>query len=368
MKVAYCIGGLPFGGIERWLYDLCLEYMRNGLVRPRVFNISGTGILMPDYEKAGIDMVCISNTEEALKTRRFDTCAALRRKLKEFGPDVIHTVHFSANYHARLASIGLGVPVITHLRNIKRERRWSRRFADKFLSRFTSAYLAVSKAVAGVVQLDHSNGKRPVRVIYNALLPERLNLEPKDLKAEYGIDGMTVIAVGRYVPQKNLDLLIKAMAILRDQGMDISLLLVGEGSERPALEALVKALDLSGRVIFTGFRSDVPAFSRAADIFAMPSDFEGLPIAHLEAMYCGLPGVVSRHVPSLEIASEACLVCRRDPADIAEKIGILARDRELRESMSAKAVEVASRHTMDKYAVELRGIYDDVLAGKDISN
>ena len=54
MKVAYLVGGLPFGGIERWLYDLNLEYKRNGLVRGRVFNLSGTGVLLPEYLAAGI--------------------------------------------------------------------------------------------------------------------------------------------------------------------------------------------------------------------------------------------------------------------------------------------------------------------------
>ena len=73
MKVAYLVGGLPFGGIERWLYDLNLEYMRNGLVQGRVFNLSGTGVLTPEYVKAGIPLECLANSVRAIASHRLDT-------------------------------------------------------------------------------------------------------------------------------------------------------------------------------------------------------------------------------------------------------------------------------------------------------
>lgn len=364
MKVAYILGGLPFGGIERWLYDLSLEWRRNGLVEARVFNLSGTGNLMSEYLAAGIDVVSVAGGVSAIATHRFDTSLKLRRLLQEYAPDVIHTMHFTANNHGRMAAMGLGIPVITHLRNIKHERKWTRRFLDKALSYNTDLYLAVSGAVAEVVQADHNLAGRPVRVLYNALEPSRLDFAPLDIRAAFGLEGPYIVAVGRYVPQKNLDLLIRAARILADAGENASLLLVGEGPERPALEALTRELNLEDRVRLVGFRSDVPAFYKAADIFAMPSDFEGFPIAQLEAMYCGLPCVVSRYVPSLEIAREASLVCHRTAEDIADKLLTLLRDKELRARLAEAALRLASPHTMDKYAVNLRGIYEKVVAGR----
>ena len=301
MKVAYIVGGLPFGGIERWLYDLCLEYRKNGLLRPRVFNLSGGGELLPDYLDAGIEVECVARGKRALSTWRFDTTRKLRGALRNFAPDLVHTMHFTANYHGRLAACGLGAPVLTHLRNTKRERRPFRRFADKALSRLTTEYLAVSRAVAGVVQSDHNRAGRPVRVLYNAIVPDRLAHEAVDLKALYGLEPPVVVSVGRYVPQKNLDLLLRAVALLRDGGRRVCLVMVGEGGERARLEALRAELGLEDRVALTGFRSDVPAFLKAADIFAMPSDFEGLPIAHLEAMACGCLLAASRTAPVEEV-------------------------------------------------------------------
>ena len=361
MKVAYLVGGLPFGGIERWLYDLSLEYMKNGLVTGRVFNLSGSGLLLPEYIKAGIDVECILNgNNHGIATHRLDTTLKLRRALKRFAPDIIHTMHFMANHHGRMAALGLGVPVITHLRNIKHEKKFVRRASDKLLSYVTTRYLAVSGAVADVVRTDHNMAGRPVRVLYNALEPERLKFEPFDVRAEFGLEGPIIVAVGRYVPQKNLDMLMRAVRMLHDQGLPANLVLVGEGPERPALEALRAELGLEKQVILAGFRSNVPAFYNAADIFAMPSDFEGLPIAHLEAMHFGLPAVVSEYVPSLEIAAEASLVCRRDPGDIAEQLERLLRDEGLSARLSAAARKAAAPRTMENYAKELFEIYQTV--------
>jgi glycosyltransferase involved in cell wall biosynthesis len=362
MKVAYIVGGLPFGGIERWLYDLCLEYKNSGLVRPQVFNISGTGELLPEYLDAGISVECTAHSKRALVTWRFDTTCKLRKALKEFAPDIIHTMHFTANYHGRLAAVGLGVPVLVHIRNTKHERRTFRRFADKALSRLTTEYLAVSKAVAETVRSDHNRAGRPVQVIYNAILPERLGHDPVDLQERYGLKHPVVVSVGRYVPQKNLDCLMRAIGLLRDGGRYVSLVMVGEGPERIKLETLRAELRLKDRVALTGFRSDVPAFLKAADIYAMPSDYEGLPIAHLEAMYCGLPSVVSEHVPSLEIAAEACLVCERTAEDIAAKIWILLSNPEMRKQMSEKALALAREYAMPKYALSLYDIYRGIIA------
>ena len=361
MKIAYVLGGLPFGGIERWLYELCLEWRKNGLAQARVYNLSGTGELMPEYLAAGIDVVSVGKGIPAIASHRFDTSLKLRRLLRRHQPDIIHTVHFTGNHHGRLASLGLGIPVITHLRNTKHERSWNRRFSDKALSWATTLYLAVSNAVAEVVQSDHNAAGRPVRVLYNAFNPARMDGDPLDMGAVYGLRDPVIIAVCRLVPQKNLDLLIRAVRLLHDAGQKASLMLVGSGPEQERLRALSQELQIDAHVVFAGYQRDIGPFYKAAHVFAMPSDFEGFLIAMLEAMYCGLPSVVSRHVPLLEIASDAALVCKRTPADIAEKLGRILKDPDLAGSLSHAAKSIAEKHTMRNYAVELFSIYQNIM-------
>jgi glycosyltransferase involved in cell wall biosynthesis len=104
-----------------------------------------------------------------------------------------------------------------------------------------------------------------------------------------------VIAVARLVPIKNLRLLIEAVAKVRVRVPSTHLLIVGDGPERGAVRARAAELDLTDAVTFAGSvpQGDLPAFYRAADVFALSSDFDNSPNAVLEAMACGLPVVAT---------------------------------------------------------------------------
>ena len=132
------------------------------------------------------------------------------------------------------------------------------------------------------------------------LLPNPL---PSSFKASVQLDGLgqrqnEILALARLQPQKGLDLLLRAFASLAPslrQGWRLTL--VGEGPESSALKDLSNDLGLDDVVGFEGFRSDPQTFFRRASIFALPSRFEGMPNALLEAMASGLPSVVSDASP-----------------------------------------------------------------------
>jgi D-inositol-3-phosphate glycosyltransferase len=104
-----------------------------------------------------------------------------------------------------------------------------------------------------------------------------------------------VITVARLVPLKNLALLLDAVAIVRNGGMPAHLVIVGDGPEAAALKQRAAALDLSDDVTFIGYlaQRDTPPAYRAADVFALSSDFDNSPNVVLEAMACGLPIVAT---------------------------------------------------------------------------
>jgi glycosyltransferase involved in cell wall biosynthesis len=363
IKIAYVIGGLPFGGVENWLLDLMLNLRGDPSVTPFVINVSGTGQLMPRYEECGIEVICIGNDKAAIKTHRIDTVLALRKVLKSLQVDVIHTLHFSGDFFGRLASIGLGVPVITHIRNIKSETKARRRFFNKLLSWKTTKYLSVSKAAAETIEREHNAAKRPVEVVYNAVNPAKLDVEAFDLKEKHNITGRVVIGVGRLVKQKNFDLLIRAIEKVRREVDDVSLLILGDGGEMPALRELRAELGLEDAVHLVGYvpNADVPKYLRASHILAMPSDYEGLPITHVEALFCGLPAVISEFVPSKEVAADSSLICKTETDDIAAKLIQLLNDEELYQDMSRRALSTAPRFSMENYLKRLKGIYREIL-------
>lgn len=111
-----------------------------------------------------------------------------------------------------------------------------------------------------------------------------------------GLDGkLVVIAVGRLVPIKNVALLIDAMRLVRDRQPAAHLLIVGEGPARSSLDRQVAAHGLENAVTFAGYQplKELPADYRAADVFALPSQFDNSPNVVLEAMSSGLPVVAT---------------------------------------------------------------------------
>lgn len=361
IRIAYVIGGLPFGGVENWLFDIALRLKGMSSHQCRIFNVSGIGLKLPEFQAAGLDVVCIGSSDASTSTHRFDTALRLRRELKKYSPDIVHTLHFGGDYFGRIASLGLGSSIVTHIRNVKREKKFFRRVANKALSLVTDAYISTSRAVDEIVDLDHNVFHRKKYVLHNAVDTGRLDCKPHDLHAMYGLSGRILLGLGRFYDQKNFESAIRALKILVDGGRDLSLVLVGDGRNWAVYDALALQLGLQNRVALTGYRRDVGAFLRGADILVMPSLFEGFGNVHLEAMHCGLPGVISRFVPSLEIASEASVVCDCSPESIAAGVAELLDDPRRCRQLIEAGRRIVGQHTMERYVDRLFSVYDEVL-------
>jgi len=172
--------------------------------------------------------------------------------------------------------------------------------------------------------------------------------------------------VGRLQPVKDLDLLVEVTARVRRDYPGVRALIVGDGPERPALQARAAQLGPAEAVLFTGdLRPAAPAFRRLA-VYLVTSLSEGIPMSVLEAMQAGLPVVGTRVGGLPEVVEEGVtgfLVDRQRPRDelaslLAERVGRLLSDRELRTRMSLAArarvhtefsVAVAARRTLAVY-------------------
>ena len=149
---------------------------------------------------------------------------------------------------------------------------------------------------------------------------------------------LTIGAVSRLSPEKGFEYLLRAVAMLRDRGVELDVVLAGDGPSRPALERLADELGLRDRVEFLGevAHDDVPAMLQRLDIFAMPSTWEGFGVSALEASAMELPVVASdiHGIPDVVLDGETGLLV--PPADVgalADAIGRLAGDAALRRAM-----------------------------------
>ena len=155
--------------------------------------------------------------------------------------------------------------------------------------------------------------------------------------------GKTVICVARLTAQKRLERLIEAFAHVRHP--DTRLLILGEGEDRPTLTALVEKLGLHDRVSMPGYVADVAQKLYAADLFVLPSDYEGLPAAVLEAMAANCPVLSTDCFPaarSLLENAEGCAIIE-DTAPLALAADI---DRHLAQPKPTQLRAVAERYSI----------------------
>ena len=153
--------------------------------------------------------------------------------------------------------------------------------------------------------------------------------------------GLTVLSVGRLVSPKYQECLIRAV-----QGLDIKLVLIGDGFKRQFLEQVVQQLDMAEQVQFIKSvpNSEIPRYYREADIFAIATHYEGFCIPVLEAMASGLPVVASRIGPIEEVLGGTGVLVENRPEAFATALVKLGKDpllrRELGERARSRALEL----------------------------
>jgi glycosyltransferase involved in cell wall biosynthesis len=207
-----------------------------------------------------------------------------------------------------------------------------------------------------------------ISVIFPGLPDERFRELPDAFTARHQIaldpGAIAIGTFGRLSQQKRHDVLIEAVAIASQQLPDLKLVIVGEGELEPETRRLAEER-IPGQVTFTGYRSDAIEMLPAFDIFAMSSDFEGLPFALLEAMAAGRP-IVTTDVQgageAVRNGREGLVVPRRDPEALAEALLTLARDRELATRLGGAARErFLAEFTANQMLDRMEALYLELL-------
>ena len=209
---------------------------------------------------------------------------------------------------------------------------------------------------------------RPVHAVPKGVDAQQFRPEGARVREALGLAGRRVVlSVGRFVPIKNMTLLVDAMALLRRTDSSAHLLLVGEGPDQRAVSQRAAELGISGAVTFAGYvaQDQLAPYYRAADVFALASDFDNSPNVVLEAMACGLP-VVATDVGGVAgfVAAErgGSLVPRGDTAAMASAIGRwLTDEARQRSARTSNRQLVLERYSWRASAERLLDVYREVL-------
>lgn len=192
------------------------------------------------------------------------------------------------------------------------------------------------------------------------------------LRREWGVGdrGLVVMCVGRLEAVKGQMNLVHAWGALSKEFPDARLVLVGDGTDRPLLEARARELGVEGSVIITGQREDVAVCLNGADIYVQPSLNEGMGRAVVEAMACGKPVVLSRVGGMTDLITdgkEGFFVPPADSAALAVTIGSLLRDPARRAIMAVQAVNRATQDfSVQTMVRKLELIYTGLMVADDV--
>jgi glycosyltransferase involved in cell wall biosynthesis len=226
--------------------------------------------------------------------------------------------------------------------------------AERFLTFFTDRVTALTELEKSDLEQYKVTGPDKVMIIYSGLEMDQFgngHIDEQQKRSELGAvsDSVLIGMVGRLEHIKGPEHFIESIPAVSERFPDTEFLLVGEGSLRDRLESRCKELNISDRVIFTGWREDVPDILKVLDIVVLPSLNEAVGRTLIEAGACGKPVVATKvgGVPEMVRDGETgLLVPAADSASLVDALISLLKDKEKRLTMG----ETASRWVDDKFS------------------
>lgn len=249
------------------------------------------------------------------------------------------------------------------------------RFLERRLAAVSDCLIGVSEAtVDDLVRLGVADRER-FRVIPIGLDLERFVRPDAQAAAafrrDWGVGEGDILAayVGRLVPIKRVDLVLRSVAEARRRGVSVQLAVAGDGECRPELERLAGELGLGEAVRFMGYVPESSTVVAAADLAILASDNEGTPVALIEAAAAGRPAVATEvgGVREVVVPGTGLLVPRGDHAALAGALERCARDQPLRERMGARAQEhVLRQFSIERLLEDVEGLYEELLGSRSM--
>jgi glycosyltransferase involved in cell wall biosynthesis len=384
LRITSFIGTFEVGGTERQSLNLALGLHERGCdVQFACFRNSGR--LRQEVDARGIPI-----TEYSMRSfysgRFLQQIRAFARDLRRRHTDVLQTYNLHGNVFAVPAARLAGVPVVVAgVRDVGIYLTpWTQR-VQRAACRFADVVIVNAQGIKDWLMDDGYDGSR-IEVVRNGVNLSRFldpaPTEPGAIRREFGIpEGVPLISlIARMCPSKGFDDLIEALPAIHARHPEARVLMVGEQlvsrdgkfvpsmEYRSKLETRARALGVGDRVIFAGYRGDVPAIHAEVTVAAHPSLTEGLSNSILESMASGLPIVTTPVGGTPELIAHdrtGLLVPAHSPRELANAICALIEDR----GRAARLGEAARTFARDAFSISTmvqatEHVYREVLARK----
>ncbi len=275
----------------------------------------------------------------------------LTRILKEEKPDVVHTHLDVIKYAvaaARIAKVPRCVHTVHNVADKEAEGRAQKIINGFYFRRGWSVPVALSPEVQSSIAAFYGLRKERVPVAYNGVdLSRCLPKESYDTAESFHI-----LHIGRFNEQKNHGMLLRVFQKLALEDPSLRLDLIGDGELRQEMEALAESLSLKEKISFLGAQSNVYPYLHNADLFLLPSRYEGIPMTIIEAMGTGLPIVATAvgGVPDMLKNGEDGIMVPCEEEAVVKACKALIENKAMREKLGR-----AARKNADRFSAQAMG-------------
>lgn len=288
--------------------------------------------------------------------------------IKQEKPDILHVwLPEIISVPATLIGRYFGIPVIASLRN-------STKFSGNFLKyirdriRFIQ-YVFATKIISNFYINEEPSSLRILfnlkkgEVIFNGLRELKLIVEQKNKLAK---ESLSLLYVGRLAPEKNLPLLLRSLAIVKERVKSFKLRICGEGTDayKSDLMKLINDLDISGQVEFLGYVKNWHLLAPSSLCLLLPSKSEGTANVVIESLNIGLPVIISNIPMSRSILKHefnAIIVKQADPTVWAEKIIQLSKNKILTDRIKRNGIEYSKQFSHEKMVSKYEYSYKQLI-------
>ncbi len=359
MKICHIITSFGFGGAEKLLVDLVnIQANNNEII---IIYFKGEPILKSILDKRihliriDLNIYCAGNVRKYLILSK---------------PDIIHTHLGHGDLIGLWASRGLTVKRFCTMHNIWFKWDWRDNiiFLVYYLFFKTIAknctLVAISEAVFEHIELRLGVANSKIRLLHNAIpANESKNVSKEILRKEFNLDANSfcILFVGRLEVQKSVETLLLAANEVKTKISNVKILIVGDGSLKNSLEETTIRLGISNIVTFVGTSIQVKKYFEVADIFVLPSVFEGFGIVIVEAFRSSLPVIATNIEGPKELIKNNFNGLLFEPKDyirLAENIMKLYQSKDLRENIGKNAFKTyENRFNIEDYSKKLFSFY-----------
>jgi GalNAc-alpha-(1->4)-GalNAc-alpha-(1->3)-diNAcBac-PP-undecaprenol alpha-1,4-N-acetyl-D-galactosaminyltransferase len=366
MKVTLVIYGLGGGGAERVMSIVANYWASQGWEVTLIMLVASTKQsfyqLDPRIQLKSLDIAGESGNAIAAIGNTWKRVRVLRREILASQPDVVISFMNAVNVYTILACLQSKIPIIVseHIYPGANDANQVWQLIMKVTYRYADLVTVLTQNALPFY---------PAARGYRAIVMPNPNTTPAPAAATAQlVPAPSLIAIGRLHPQKGFDLLLKAFARLKTKYPDWQIVILGEGPMRAELEDLRSQLRLTDRVHLPGLVTNVTEYLYQADLFVMPSRFEGFPMALCEAMACGLPVLAADCLSGprdiIDDGVNGVLVATEDVSALTAGLDALMSDPVKRQQLAQAAPQILDRFGVDRVMEIWAEAIDRVIARK----